>query len=35
MRAKRFARYVDGGDEQTLREWSPFVWQEARRQNLL
>jgi len=35
MRAKRFARYVDGRDEQTLREWSPFVWQEANRQNLL
>ncbi|MYN65680.1 MAG: hypothetical protein F4X11_11725 [Acidobacteria bacterium] len=35
MRAKRFARYVDGGDVQTLREWSPFVWYEARRQNLL
>ena len=35
MRAKRFARYVDGRDEQILREWSPFVWREARRQNLL
>ena len=35
MRAKRFTRYVDGRDEQTLREWSPFVWHEARRQNLL
>lgn len=35
MRARRFARYVDGGDERTLREWSPFVWHEARRQNLL
>ena len=34
MRAKRFARYVDGGDGQTLREWSSFVWHEARRQNL-
>lgn len=35
MRAKRFARYVEGRDEQTLRDWSPFVWHEARRQNLL
>ena len=35
MRAKRFARYINGRDEQALREWSPFVWHEARRQNLL
>ena len=35
MRAKHFARYVDGRDEQTLRELSPFVWHEVRRQNLL
>ena len=30
-----FARYVNCRDEQILREWSPFVWREARRQNLL
>ena len=35
MRAKHFARYVEGRDERTLTELSPFVWQEARRQNLL
>lgn len=35
MRARRFARYIDGRDEQILREWSPFVWHEAHRQGLL
>lgn len=35
MRAKHFGRYLRGKDEEALRELSPFVWYEARRQNLL
>ena len=35
MRAKHFSRYLRCKDEQTLRELSPFVWYEARRQGLL
>jgi len=35
MRKKHFSRYLRNKDEQTLRELSPFVWDEARRQNLL
>ncbi len=35
MRAKHFSRYLRCKDEQTLKELSPFVWYEARRQNLL
>ncbi|MGM0694048.1 MAG: hypothetical protein ACQEUN_11690 [Pseudomonadota bacterium] len=35
MRARHFARYLRGKDIDTLRELSPFVWHEARRQNLL
>ncbi|CAM2068753.1 hypothetical protein SCOR_25515 [Sulfidibacter corallicola] len=35
MRAKHFSRYVRGRDEETLKELSPFVWYEAKRQGLL
>ncbi|MFH1117398.1 MAG: hypothetical protein V1792_26050 [Pseudomonadota bacterium] len=35
MRAKHFSRYLRGKDQQSLKELSPFVWHEARRQGLL
>lgn len=35
MRAKHFVRYLRKKDEDTLKELSPFVWYEAKRQNLL
>lgn len=35
MRARHFTRYLRGKDEVALKELSPFVWYEARRQGLL
>lgn len=35
MRAKHFERYLRSKDQQTLMELSPFVWAEAKRQQLL
>lgn len=35
MRARQFSRYLEGKDKKTLRELSPFVWYEAKRQELL
>lgn len=35
MRSQHFVRYLRKKDEATLKELSPFVWYEARRQNLL
>jgi uncharacterized protein (TIGR02646 family) len=35
MRARHFARYLRGKDQDALKELSPFVWHEAHRQGLL
>jgi len=35
MRAKHYVRYLRKKDEVTLKELSPFVWYEAKRQDLL
>jgi len=35
MQTQHFVRYLRKNDEATLKELSPFVWYEARRQNLL
>ena len=35
MRTQHFVRYLRKKDEALLKELSPFVWYEARRQNLL
>ncbi len=35
MRAEHYVRYLRKKDEVTLKELSPFVWYEAKRQNLL
>jgi uncharacterized protein (TIGR02646 family) len=35
MRARHFSHYLEGKDEKILRQLSPFVWYEAKRQELL
>jgi len=35
MRARHFSRYLEGKDEKILRQLSPFVWYETKRQELL